>query len=118
MQTHIDLFDETRFGFDTNLLVTALLQTFNLERQPRILAVDGAQDLPIIQRIAIRALFFVKVGPGHDGVDQVAFVLHQPQCTFKMRLSRVQIERFTQSVHALVQIRLGLNLAINGGDEG
>lgn len=42
----------------------------NLEGQTWISIVDGAQDLSVVQRIVIRSLFFVQVGPGPDGVDR------------------------------------------------
>ena len=118
MQARVNLFDQTCLGFAPSLLVAPLLQTFHLERQPWILAVDRAQDLPIVERIAVRTLFFVKVCPGNDRVDQVAFVLHQPQSPFEVRLSGMQIERLAQNVHALVQVRLRFYLAIDRCDEG
>ncbi len=64
----------------------------NLEGQTWISIVDGAQDLPVVQRIVIRSLFFVQVGPGADGVDQGPLVLRQAQGAFKMRLSGTRIE--------------------------
>ncbi len=99
------------------LLVAPLLQALNFKRQSRILAVDRAQDFPIVQGIAERCLFFVKVRPGDDRVDQVALVLHQTQRAFKMRLSGMLIQRLAQNVHALVQVRLAFDLAIHGSDE-
>ena len=118
MQTGIDLFDQARFGFDASLLVAPFLQTFHFKRQPGILAVDGAQDFPVVQRIAVRALLFVKVGARDDGVDQIALILHQPQRAFKVRFSGMKIESLAQNVHALVEIRFRLDLAIDRRDKG
>src|ERR1019366_5250667 len=117
MQTGVDLFDQARFGFSPNLLLAPLLQALDLEGQSRILAVDSAQDLPVVQRIAIRSLFLVQVCPGDDGVDQVALVLHQPQGAFEMRFSGMEIERLAQNVHALVQIRFSFYVAVDGSNE-
>jgi hypothetical protein len=68
MQTGVNLFDQTGFGFDTDLLVASLLQALNFKRQSRILAINRAQDLPIVQGITERGLFFVEVRPRDDRV--------------------------------------------------
>jgi hypothetical protein len=52
VQTGVNLFDQTGFGFDRDLLVASLLQALNFERQSRILAIDRAQNFPIVQGIA------------------------------------------------------------------
>ena len=47
--------------------------------KPRILAVNRAQDFPVVERIAERTLLFVMVRPRDDGVHQIALVFDQPQ---------------------------------------
>ena len=94
MQAGVDLFDQARLGFDSDLLVASLLQALDFEVQSGILAVNRAQDFPIVEGIAERRLLFVKVGPGDDRVDQVALVLHQPQRALKVGFAGMQIQRF------------------------
>src|ERR1700691_6197972 len=112
MQTGVDLLDQARLRFDSNLLITALLQALNLESQPRILAVDSAQDFPIVQRVAVSSLLLVKMGAGDDGVDQVALILHQAQGAFEVRFARMEMKRLAQNVHTLVEVGLSFHLPI------
>jgi len=81
------------------------------------LAVDGAQNLPIVDRIYERAFLFVMVGPRDDRVDQVALVLHQPQCAFEVRLPGILLQGFFQNVHFLVEIGLSFHLPVDGSNE-
>ena len=93
MQTGINLFDQARLGFDADLLVAPLLQAFNFKRQSWILAVNCAQDFPVVQGVAERCLFFVKVRSRDNLVDQITLVLHQPQRALKVRFSGMLVQR-------------------------
>ena len=101
-----------------DLLVAPLLQALDFKLQSRILAVDRAQNFPIVQRIAERSLLFVQVRAGNDGIHQIALVLHQPQRALEMRFAGMLIERLAQNIDALVQIGLGLDLPVDRSDEG
>jgi len=107
----------SRVSIRYGLLIAPFLQALDFKGQSWILVVDGSQNFPVIQRIAVRSLFFVKMCTRDDGVDQVALILHQPQSAFKMRFSGIQFEGLTQNVHALIEIRFRLHLTIDRGDE-
>ena len=67
----IDLLGPAHFGFVAHLLTAAFGEPFDLEFQARILAVNGAQDFPLPERLAELCLLFQTPRLGDDGVDQV-----------------------------------------------
>ena len=81
----VDLLGKLAFGFCPGLLLAPLLQALDLKFQTGILAVNVAEDFPIIERVRKQGLFLVRVGARHDRVHQVAFVLHGSQCPLEMR---------------------------------
>ena len=62
-------------------------------------------------------LLFVQVRAGHDGIHEVALVLHQSQGALEMRLSGVLFQGLAQNTHALVQIWFDFNLPIDLGNQ-
>ena len=91
MQTGIDLFHQPGFRFTAGLLLATFLQPLDFKLQSRILAVNRAQNFPIIERIAERTFLFVMVRSRNDGVHQIALVFDQPQGALEMSFVGMQI---------------------------
>src|SRR6266536_3975403 len=113
MQARIDLLDQLGSGFDAGLLIAALLQTFDFKLQPGILAINGSQDFPIVERITKGSLLFVQVGARDDRVYEIALILHEVKSTFKMCFTRMLLQGLTKNTDAFIKVRLRFNLTID-----
>jgi len=112
----LDLLEPAGLAFRTGLLLPPLLHPFFLELQAGILAVDGAQDLPLRQRLPELPALLVVASLGDDRIHQVALFPRRPELPLEMRLAGVGRRRLLQDVYAPVEIRLGAQLAVDLGD--
>ena len=100
------------------LVCPILADALDFEIEAGISGVNGADDLPLVERLIELLALFVKLGLGDDGLHQIAFILDEAERSREVFFRGILAGGFFQDGDTEIEIRFLIDAAVGFGDEG